>query len=309
MKSGNYSYNSGERLFRRGEEIFMNRCTEKKSEHLHAHDFIELAYITSGKGIHRIGSREYRVGKGDLFVINYDVPHEFRSVPSLDSGGLHVCNCVFRPQFLDRSLVHSRCFSDLYHIFLFSSLGEEGADNDLHLIGRDTREIGWLYDRMYQEYTGRPYGYLDMLRACLVQLLILILRAWHGGENEERHLRGKRYFEKAIRFMQQHYQEDIKLEDLAAMSFLSTSYFCISFKKCTGMTVLKYIQQLRIEEACDLLRSTDRKVVDIAQAVGYSDLKFFNRLFKSVTGLTPSAWRSMAPSEKESPLPAAGRQF
>lgn len=288
-------YDKGEGLFREGEWVFINRCTEQVRHHAHAHDFIEIAYVASGRGVHRIGGKEYEVAKGDLFVINCDELHEFRSVPALNENGLQVYNCIFRPEFLDSSLVRSRCFSDLSHIFLLSSLGEEGADHDIHLLGRDNPEIGELYQRMYDEYMQKNYGYVDILRALIVQLIVLIFRDYRSSGGEARKAREKRYFDSAVRFMKAHYNEDIRLEDLAAMSFLSRSYFCSSFKKCTGMTVLEYIQSLRIGEACSMLRLTDRKVVDIAQEVGYSDLKFFNRLFKTATGKTPSEYRNSEP--------------
>lgn len=287
-------YNSGDGLFCDGEEVFLNRCTEEVCRHEHAHDFIEIAYVFAGKGLHLIGGKVYEVAKGDLFVINRDEPHEFRSVPKLSESGLQVYNCIFRPQFLDSSLVRSRCFSDLSHIFLFGSLAEEGADRDIHLLGRDNPEIGELYEKMYREYAMKCYGYVDMLRAQIVQLIVLIFRAYRTGGEADFKAREKRYFDDVIRFMKEHYSEEIKLEELAAMSFLSRSYFCASFKKCTGMTVLEYIQSLRIGEACAMLRDSDRKVVDIAQQVGYSDLKFFNRLFKANTGKTPSEYRRVS---------------
>lgn len=294
LSDENVHYNNGEDLFQSGELIYMNRCTEQIYSHVHAHDFIEIAYVASGRGLHNIGGKEYEVAKGDLFVINYDVPHEFRSVPTLNESGLQVYNCVFRPQFLDESLVNSHCFSDILHIFLLSSFFEEGADNDIHLLRQDNPEIRDIYEKMYREYSSKNYGYIEMLRACLLQLIVLIFRSYRNTETEEHKVREKRYFDDAIRFMKKHYNQEIKLEDLAAMSFLSRSYFCSSFKKCTGMTVLEYIQNLRISEACTMLRETDEKIVGIAQNVGYSNLKFFNRLFKAITGKTPSEYRNTA---------------
>lgn len=292
MSIGEARYDNGENLFAKGEMIYINRCVEQIQSHVHAHDFIEIAYVASGRGIHIIGDKEYEVSKGDLFVINFDVLHEFRSDPSFNEGMLVIYNCVFRPQFLDQSLINSRCFSDITHVFLLNSLfEEETSGNNICLCGQNIPELQELYEKMYLEYSTKKFGYIEMLRAYLLQLLVLIFRTYRSNETEEQNAREKGYFDNAIHFMKQHYNQDIKLEELAAMSFLSRNYFCSSFKKSTGMTVLEYIQSLRINEACSMLRESDARIADIAQSVGYSNLKFFNQLFKKIAGKTPSEYR------------------
>lgn len=282
---------TGEHLFADNVPIYINRVVEQVQSHLHAHEYIEIAYVSEGKGIHRIGGREFTVSKGDLFVINYDVPHEFRSVPSIGDGRLVVSNCVFKPEFIDGSLIRSRCFSDISHIFLFNSLfREEAADNDIHILGRDSAEVEELYDRMYAEYQAKRYGYAEILRAYVLELLVRIFRLYHERASVPDPRR--RMFDNAIHFMKNHYRQDIRLEDLAAMTFLSRNYFCTCFKECTGMTVLEYIQKLRIEEACSLLREDDKTITEIAGEVGYHDMKFFYKTFKKITGKAPGEYRA-----------------
>lgn len=286
-------YDNGHDKFPDGEMIYLNHAVEGQGRHMHAHDFIEIAYVAAGRGIHILDGRQYTVSRGDLFVINYDVCHEFRSVPEYGAGRLEIYNCVFRPEFLDRSLIHSRCFSDLGHLFLFRSLFEGGKmGNDIRLLGGEHEEIGRLYEKMFREYTTRGYGWCEMLRACLMELLVLIFRLCREGETAESAARDRALFDRVVRFLQEHYTQDIRLDDLAAMAFLSRNYFCTRFKECTGQTVLEYVQKLRIAEACRLLREGDRRIIDIAEAVGYRDLKFFNRLFKKITGCTPRAYRA-----------------
>lgn len=56
------------------------------------------------------------------------------------------------------------------------------------------------------------------------------------------------------------------------------------FKSVTGTTVISYLQALRIEKACHMLKQTDKTVIEIAEAVGYSDIKYFYSIFKKITG-------------------------
>lgn len=286
------SYDDGSTLFENGDMIFLNYCIEREDHHMHAHDYIEIAYVASGKGIHHVGGKEFIVSKGDLFLINYDIPHEFRSVPSFKEGPVAVYNCIFRPEFIDQSLIKSRSFSDIGHIFLLNSLfKEEGLGNDIKLLGKDLHEIEELYEKMYYEFQNRPYGYVEILRAYLLELLVKIFRLYRMQDTNESSKRSKYYFDNVIKFMKEHYKQDIKLDDLASMTFLSRNYFCSCFKECTGLTVLEYIQKLRIEEACKLLKNKELRISDVAASIGYIDIKFFNKLFKKITGKSPSEYR------------------
>ena len=65
------------------------------------------------------------------------------------------------------------------------------------------------------------------------------------------------------------------------------------FKAATGVSLIEYIQNLRIERGKELLETTDNPVEEISERVGYSDASFFRRLFKRLVGLTPVAYRKM----------------
>jgi AraC family transcriptional regulator, L-rhamnose operon transcriptional activator RhaR len=293
-----YYFDTGERLFREGEAIYINRSREQLEPHLHAHEFIEIAYVAAGQGIHRVRDNEYSVSKGDLFLINYNIPHEFRPLPNNSGSELIIYNCVFKPEFLDSSLSNCRDFSDMARHFAFRSRfppeGESYAD--IRLIGRESSEISEIYERMYREYAQQGDGYIELLKLYVNELLIKVFRmcrkaAGQAGDSGASH---GELVEKAIVYMKNNFNRSIKLEELSMVAFLSPSYFCRLFKDSTGITVSEYIQKLRMEEACRLLLQTDMKVVNIAEEVGYKDLKHFNELFKRIVGKNPSSYRKKA---------------
>ncbi len=289
----------GSLLFENGEPIYINKATEKVEPHLHVHDFLEIAYVSSGKGIHILANKKYSVSKGDLFVINYDVEHEFRPVEGAGDK-LIIYNCIFRPEFLDYTLINCKDFKDIAYHFLFNSLfpQENGPVNDLKIIGGDGDDIQQLYIKMHNEYMGKNPGYIEILRAYLIELLVTIFRKYKKSEALDEHhrteSRKRALIEEAISYMHENYKNEIKLEELSMMSFFSRNYFCRLFKDVAGVTVVEYIQKLRIQNACRLLKETSDTVAEISNQVGYEDSKFFTKLFKRYTGHTPSAYRKLS---------------
>lgn len=109
------------------------------------------------------------------------------------------------------------------------------------------------------------------------------------------HLKNKEI--KPVAFARQYIEENkglhIKLEDLAKNAGFSYSYFSHLFKKETGKTLTEYIQMVRIETAKKLLVEKERSVSEVAELVGYSDIKFFTKQFKKALGVSPNEYRKM----------------
>lgn len=94
-----------------------------------------------------------------------------------------------------------------------------------------------------------------------------------------------------IKHIEQHFEEELTLNDLAYKYALSPNYFSTVFKKETGKTVVNFITEVRIKNACRLLVETKDSVVEISNKVGYEDSQYFFRVFKKITGKTPLEYR------------------
>lgn len=284
----------GKTLFRENELVYINKSTELQEycNVLHKHDFLEITYVISGNGVHIVGDSKYEASKGDLFVINYDVPHGFFS-SGTDTQDTIVYNCAFMPEFLDSSLFSSIHFQDITSSFLFKSLFPDDykPSPDLRLHGTDFNEIGDLFSKMYSEYKLMKKGYSDIIRAYLIELVVRIFRYMEQSQTKSYSLQHKNLVDKALEHLKQNYNSDIKLDDLAIKSFVSKNYFSKLFKEVTGINFSDYIQKLRIDEACSLLKNTDYKISDIANQVGIKDMKSFYEVFKKITGETPGDYR------------------
>lgn len=97
----------------------------------------------------------------------------------------------------------------------------------------------------------------------------------------------------AKKYMQENYQKPITLEDAASVAGFNPTYFSTVFKKVTGENFLEYLCGLRMKEARELLCDGHLRIEDIAEKVGYADTKYFVKLFKKSTGLTPQEYRKL----------------
>lgn len=95
----------------------------------------------------------------------------------------------------------------------------------------------------------------------------------------------------AIRYIQNHYAEDIAVNEMAEKFSMSPNYFSSMFKKETNKSAVNYITEYRIQKARDYLVHSEESVVDIAKKVGYEDSQYFFRVFKKAVGVTPLQYR------------------
>lgn len=102
-----------------------------------------------------------------------------------------------------------------------------------------------------------------------------------------------RHVQQAIALIHAEYASIRRISDVSDQLNLNTEYFCRVFKQETGTTFNTYLTNYRIQIAKELLNSTDRKIIDIAQSVGYPNLSYFSRVFKSVTGVAPFRFRDL----------------
>lgn len=94
-----------------------------------------------------------------------------------------------------------------------------------------------------------------------------------------------------MRYINQHYSDNLTVETLAAQSFFTPNYLCTLFHKETGKTITQYITQCRVNHARILLKDMTKPIYEVSEAVGYKDEKYFAKVFKKMTGMLPSEYR------------------
>ena len=99
------------------------------------------------------------------------------------------------------------------------------------------------------------------------------------------------YVKEAINYIEQNFQNDISIEDIAVFCRLNRSYFGTIFKETIGKTPQEFLISYRMSKAAQLLKLTKLSIADISNAVGYPDQLHFSRAFKNVYGVSPRLWR------------------
>ena len=99
------------------------------------------------------------------------------------------------------------------------------------------------------------------------------------------------YIKEALNFIEQNFQNDISVEDIAAFCGLNRSYFGKIFHDMVGKSPQEFLISYRMAKAGELLKLTSLSIADIGNAVGYPNQLHFSRAFKNVYGVSPRTWR------------------
>ena len=100
-------------------------------------------------------------------------------------------------------------------------------------------------------------------------------------------------------YMEENYNRDLSLAEVAERSNISIYNFCRLFKKATDNTFIEYMNYIRLKEAEKMLLCSDRSVGDIALDSGFSSLSYFNRLFKRKNSISPLQYRKQNSTKNE----------
>ena len=147
-----------------------------------------------------------------------------------------------------------------------------------------------LFRSMINELQMCRENYAEMLEMDLRQIFIMLKRYFTNSlKTDNTHVIEE--IDKATLYFNEHYSEEISIEEYAQNNHFSVSWFIRSFKHCTGSTPMQYILSKRIYNAEILLHDSTYNVTEIAEIVGYDNPLYFSRIFKKVKGVSPSEYR------------------
>lgn len=239
----------------------------------------EFVYIRSGEASFHVADHSFTAHAGDLVVC--------------ESGQIHYSDSYHTKNHLDflifdTNLISSRFQNPHFKSPLVTSqeLKEYGLSDSLER----------LFSMIPEELNKKQPYYKDIITAALREFWFLLKRNHPRVENANdlsRRVRMLEEFQELLDHVDKHYSEDLTLEFAASMMHFSPSHFSKTFKKLTGMNYNTYVNMVRIEQAIQRLGSNQYRMIDIALECGFTNIRSFNRVFKEITGYTPTEFSSL----------------
>jgi AraC-like DNA-binding protein/mannose-6-phosphate isomerase-like protein (cupin superfamily) len=253
--------------------IIMVRSVEEDAVTPHNHDFYELVYIESGRGVHVVNDTSMLVSAGDMFMIKLEDTHALYPLTKTDQPFQWI-TCVFSPEYIEMDV--------------------SPFVSERKYFGTDGYEVDFIFRMMFKEYLVKETGYMDKLKWYLLILLSEIARFDSNAKETVSYTAVKKQMivKKTIHWLHQHYMNKIKIEEISAHFSLSASYISRMFKECTGLSIVQYINQYRLEQSCKLLTESTHSIRKIVKLSGFQDEKFYRRYFHKHLGITPGEFRN-----------------
>jgi AraC-like DNA-binding protein/mannose-6-phosphate isomerase-like protein (cupin superfamily) len=251
--------------------------------HWHYHVEMELTLFTQGEGTRFVGDHIGQFGPGDLVLLGENVPHYWHARGICSGMALQW---------------HFPASHPFWAVF-------RAADRGLRLKSQAAARIRDVLATV-------PHATGAARLAALVHVLSLIARA----DADERVSLSKRSFNlpaqsqyqdaiaQAVRYLISRYRDEVRLEELLDLTQMSRPTFSRQFRKHAGRTFSGFLNHLRLEAACRDLRESDHGILDIALRCGFSQVSFFNRLFRRELKCSPSEYRRTSRGSRSLPAVA-----
>lgn len=278
-------------IARQEQEKLAIRPFEQEDVTAHGHDCFELVYVTGGTAVQNINGTIGTVSKGDYYIIDRGSVHAYQ-----ESKHFTLINCLFLPEIIDATMAGCSSFEELLRVCLVRYYKQRLEKGTVDRIFHDEDgRILELLKGMQNEYEEQSIGCQEIFRCRLLEILILTMRKVVGCEADVRNRQSEKsqMILEAVRFLEEHFPEKTVLGHFCESYHYSQQYISRKFKQETGFTALEYLQKLRIEKGCELLAGSDLRITEIAQRIGYEDVKFFHTVFKRMVGVSPREYRKM----------------
>jgi AraC-like DNA-binding protein len=271
--------------------------TENRDIERHFHEFLELVLVVEGQAQHQLYPPErdvphtYDIRANDIFLIPHGWSHGYTQ-----TNNFFIFNILFFPSLLKNML--GLCVTTSRPLQILAGDTAKYSDELTHKVHLRTGErevIEGCLREVSRELTLRRNGFELIAQAKMTEALGLVARiatARANGYGSTTVLESGTPAANAAAFMEEHFNRIISLEDIASAVHLNPTYLCEVFKSTFGISVGKYLSQLRLEHARFLLSTTQIPITDVADQAGFIDAGYFARVFKVSTGQTPREFRS-----------------
>lgn len=235
----------------------------------HSHPYYHMFYVHSGCGRFVVDEQVYELRTGQTLVVPRQAVHSYSNVQSEMMEYLEIKFTLPQPLF------------------------EQPMISDNALVGM----LFWQIVTEYSDLQGLADHAADAYLSAIVQLLTQQER--YSKQRQFRFIDASSYNELSqtiIRYLEEHFGEDVTLDGLAAVLGYNKSYLCVAFKKDTHTTIMDFLNMIRIRRAAELIVYSDHSLTQVADICGFTTVSHFNRVFVKYVGITPGQCRRAYPA-------------
>lgn len=276
------------RLPKTGKEGFIVEYDKRPHmyDKLHYHPEMQLIYILEGTGDLFAGDSFVSYEPGNLFLIGPNQSHVFKSDPIyFDEAKRLECKTIsifFHEKSLGKGFFSIEETSEIRSLLERSGRGIQFNSHVAESVGDRILELLDLdgFDRLLEILSILN----DLSASKDFDYLATISNQVPASDQKNKKVN------KVINYIIDNFHKDIKLEDVAKVANYSQAAFCHFFKQHTQKTFVQFLIELRVSNACKMLRNSDFNISQICYECGFNNVSNFNRQFKKITGLCPSAY-------------------
>ncbi|MDR6550316.1 AraC family transcriptional regulator [Paenibacillus qinlingensis] len=272
-----------------GEAVGNTHLQQKKSN-----PFYELIIVTQGTVYLQVRDEPFTLVSGECLLL---MPWEEHSSwkPISDQDGFYWVQFGAEPGLQLSSAPLHTAIVPTHQDLRTSPLGSEVSEQLLlprRIQPRNRFEWLYVFDQLLHQMNTSDGYYRYRSSLLLGQLLVSIAEAWLlEREDSIQPLSTFQLYRRLVNLMDEEYTSDLNGSALEAKVHHAYEYLCQVFKKHSGMTIVSYLHDLRIQRAKYLLTSDNLSIGDIAQQVGFQDPYYFSRVFKNKVGVSPQKFR------------------
>ena len=268
---------------------------------VHRPDHLEIVVFESGKLGYEVGSNRCEVGKNDVLVVGDRIRH--RCLP-LNASHTQARTVVlsFLPQAVHQG---APLGDDFQYLMPFSTYGAV-VPNVIPARAGLSRKILDLFEHIRGEIPLETVQSRLAIRTYMKVILLMLVE--HCSEYSDARIAFRRQNEARERIapvfehLHRHYDEPIRVTEMARLCALSVCCFMNLFKEVTGQSFVAYLNGFRVVKAQALLSSTDKPLSEISLEAGFCTQSYFGMVFRRITGMTPLAYRLQSAGDRPSNL-------
>lgn len=257
------------------------------STNFHFHKEIQINYIVEGSGQRVIGDNISNFEKDELTLLGSNLPHVWYSNHPSQPDEKHAISITL---FIDveKCLNILEQLQETHNIRSFFNQMERGVI----FTGKSKAQLTKLLFAINEaENLERTIYFLQLLNQLTkTEDFQYISSTSYRNRYSSQEFKGNQ-IDHIIRFVLENYNKDIKLDEAAEMANMTKQAFCRFFKARTQKSFIQFVNETRISIACQEIMKNDNLISNVAYDCGFSSLSNFNKIFKSIKGITPRQFK------------------